>query len=118
MLLKENMKDGVIQYADGVRHFAGNEKMYEKYLKRFSEDAHFADAKKAMADQDLHEVLEQTHALKGIAGTLGMTQLFDAANAVVTAIRQEHPEQVAELMEQLEAAQKTTVEKLSGCLAD
>ncbi len=43
--------------------------------------------KRAMKEERYEDVRGAVHALKGVAGTLGMTELFQAASEVVASIR-------------------------------
>ena len=78
---KEKLKAYGVDYENAVKRFAGNEALYERFLKKRYED-----------------VLEAVHALKGVAGTLGMTELFQAASEVVASIRKN---EISHLQEQM-----------------
>lgn len=51
-----------------------------------------------MKEERYEDVLEAVHALKGVAGTLGMTELFQAASVVVASIRKN---EISHLQEQM-----------------
>ena len=76
---KEKLKAYGVDYENAVKRFAGNEALYEKFLKKLTEDDHLAIGEQAMKEERYEDVLEAVHALKGVAGTLGMTELFQAA---------------------------------------
>ena len=59
------------------------------------------DAGKALKEQNYTEVLEQVHALKGLAGTLGLGGLYDISAEMVCNLRAGHMEPLEEQMEQL-----------------
>lgn len=84
---KDKLAQLGVDYEMAVKRFAGNEKLYEKYLDRFKDDEHLRDADSAMERQDYQEVLEQIHAFKGVFGTLGMDDLYEKSQVVVSAIR-------------------------------
>ena len=79
---KEKLKAYGVDYENAVKRFAGNEALYEKFLKK----------------ERYEDVLEAVHALKGVAGTLGMTELFQAASVVVASIRKN---EISHLQEQM-----------------
>ena len=79
---KEKLKAYGVDYENAVKRFAGNEALYEKFLKKLTEDDHLAIGEQAMKEERYEDVLEAVHALKGVAGTLGMTELFQAASEV------------------------------------
>lgn len=78
-----------IDYENGLRQFAGNSQIYEKYLAQYPQDTHCEDAFAAFRRGDLAEVQKQVHALKGLAGTLGMTRLFECCSVVVKRLKDE-----------------------------
>ena len=90
---KEKLKAYGVDYENAVKRFAGNEALYEKFLKKLTEDDHLA-----MKEERYEDVLEAVHALKGVAGTLGMTELFQAASEVVASIRKN---EISHLQEQM-----------------
>lgn len=87
MLNKEKLLGAGFDYQAAIKRFAGKEALYEKYLYRFDEDNHYEKANKAFQEGDYKTILSEVHTLKGIVGTLGMTSLFNACQAVVVAIR-------------------------------
>jgi len=84
---KEKLKAYGVDYENAVKRFAGNEALYEKFLKKLTEDDHLAIGEQAMKEERYEDVFRAVHALKGVAGTLGMTELFQAASEVVASIR-------------------------------
>ena len=95
---KEKLKAYGVDYENAVKRFAGNEALYEKFLKKLTEDDHLAIGEQAMKEERYEDVLEAVHALKGVAGTLGMTELFQAASEVVASIRKN---EISHLQEQM-----------------
>lgn len=76
-----------IDYDTALARFVGKSDIYEKYLVKFLDDTHVADAKQAFEQENYKEMLEQTHALKGLAGTLGMTELYQVSSDIVNVLR-------------------------------
>lgn len=86
---ERKLQDAGIDYDAALARFVGKREIYEKYLTKFLEDTHVQDALSALEKKDYGEVLEQTHALKGLAGTLGMTELFEVSADIVRNLRNE-----------------------------
>ena len=107
---KEKLKAYGVDYENAVKRFAGNEALYERFLKKLTEDDHLAIGEQAMKEERYEDVLEAVHALKGVAGTLGMTELFQAASEVVASIRKN---EISHLQEQ-KAKVHTEFEKACG----
>ena len=73
--------DGVIDWAAGLERFGGSEEKYRRWLQRFiDERTGVADEAAAMLDAgQAQEAAQLVHALKGVAGMLGLKQVFDVA---------------------------------------
>ena len=95
---KEKLKAYGVDYENAVKRFAGNDALYEKFFKKLTEDEHLAIGEQAMKEERYEDVLEAVHALKGVAGTHGMTELFQAASVVVASIRKN---EISHLQEQM-----------------
>lgn len=100
--MDENMlRAAGIDYDAALARFVGKRAIYEKYLAKFLEDEHARDAALAYEKGDLNEMLEQTHALKGVAGTLGMTRLYEVSSEIVRALRNNETNGLAEKLTKL-----------------
>jgi signal transduction histidine kinase/CheY-like chemotaxis protein/Tfp pilus assembly protein PilF len=66
---------------NGLKRVGGNKKLYLKILNQFSSSNRtFADkVLKAVEAKDQELALRTAHSIKGVAGNLGATELFDAA---------------------------------------
>ena len=103
---REALKEVGVDYTAGVLHFAGKEELYVKYLRKYGEDHHLRDAVAAYEKTDYKEVLDQIHALKGLSGTLGFSQMFQSASAIVTDLRREEYQTIGEQLKQMQLHQK------------
>lgn len=109
---KELLMKANIDYENGKKRFAGNEPLYEKYLLKFKEDTHYEAAKAAFEAGDYETLLKEAHSLKGVAGTLGLQDIFQSCSNIVTALRSENGEQVPQLFATLKQAYEKTMEVL------
>ena len=100
---KEHLISAGIDYENAVSRFAGNEALYEKYLNKLKDDNHYQNAVTALAEGDYATVLKEVHTLKGIVGTLGMTDLFQICAEIVSFLR---AEDTSKLTEQFACLQK------------
>lgn len=55
---KEKLKAYGVDYENAVKRFAGNEALYEKFLKKLTEDDHLAIGEQAMKEERYEDVLE------------------------------------------------------------
>lgn len=112
---KEKLKSYGIDYENAVKRFAGKEALYEKFLNKFTEDNHLEIGEKALLDGNYPDVLEAVHALKGVAGTLGMMDLFYASSAVVSAIRNDDTGNLEDLMKKVREEYDKACEAVNEC---
>ena len=109
---KETLISANIDYENGINRFAGNEALYEKYLLKFKDDPHFEGAKVAFAEGDYEKLLKEAHALKGVAGTLGIVSVYQASADIVSAIRAKEVDKVAQLYQTFVSSYEYIIEIL------
>lgn len=95
-----------IDYDGALTRFMGKREIYERYLLKYLNDDHAQAAKEAFLRSDYKEVLDQTHALKGLSGTLGLTKVFEISSQIVKDLRGGCYDMLGENMELLEDAQQ------------
>ena len=110
---KDALISANVDYEGGKNRFAGNEALYQKYLLKFKEDLHFENAKMAYQSGDYENLLKETHALKGIAGTLGLLDIYHTSAEIVSAIREGNSEQVPALYENLNSFYEKIIKVLN-----
>lgn len=109
---KEILLAANIDYENGKKRFAGNEVLYEKYLLKFKEDAHYEAVKAAFESENYEEMQKTAHTLKGVAGTLGLTDIYQNCADIVAALRSENREQIPQLFHSLQHAYEKTMDIL------
>ena len=106
---KDTLIAANVDYENGIKRFAGNAMLYEKYLLKFKDDVHYEAAKAAYEAGDYETLLKEAHTLKGVAGTLGLTDIYQTCSNIVTALRGERTEQVPQLFHMLQHAYEKTM---------
>lgn len=76
------------------------EELIKKYLKMFLLDDNFSKLGPAVEAADWRAVFEATHALKGLAGNLELTNLFSVSSALCEEVRHGDPTGDAKAMYQ------------------
>lgn len=109
---KDTLIAANVDYENGIKRFAGNAMLYEKYLAKFKDDVHYEAAKAAYEAGDFDTLLKEAHTLKGVAGTLGLTDIYQTCSNIVTALRGERTEQVPQLFHMLQHAYEKTMTAL------
>lgn len=73
---------------DGImERFLSDEALYADCFKEFMLDKNFEALGKAIEIQDYSQAFECAHALKGVAGNLGLLPLYHAIGNIVSALR-------------------------------
>ena len=106
---KDTLIAANVDYENGIKRFAGNAPLYEKYLLKFKDNVHYEAAKAAYEAGDFDTLLKEAHTLKGVAGTLGLTDIYQTCSNIVTALRSERTEQVPQLFRLLQHAYEKTM---------
>lgn len=83
----KTLRDAGINVDEVMERFCGNEGLFLKILKKFNYDKSFSDLKNALASGDMENATAHVHTLKGVAGNLGMTALFDASLSLEMVLR-------------------------------
>ena len=74
-----------------LERLVGDEVLYESCLRMFLEDPSFPELKAALDCGDYSAAFTAAHTIKGVAGNLGLTPVFTAADALVTPLRHGRP---------------------------
>ncbi len=102
-LQKEQLRSAGVDLAGALERFMDNEKLYEIYLRRFTENTNFQDLENALAKEDWRQALEISHNLKGVSGSLGFTELYGLLCSQVSMLRQDDNKSATALMEEVMA---------------
>lgn len=100
-----------------MERFGGNAALYERLALKFLDDAHFAALEQALADGDVDTAVREAHTLKGVAGNLSFTALYEAASKVNAALREGDLAEATALMDPIRNAHAAVVSAL-GSLRD
>ena len=111
---EQELKAAGIDYDAALERFVGNAMLYERFLKKFIDDKHAEDARKAYEKRDYADLLEQVHALKGVAGTLGMGALYETSAELVDVLRNGKQENLEEMLERIEAEHGKMIQVLQN----
>ena len=109
---KETLLAANVDYENAKKRFAGNAALYEKYLLKFKDDVHYEAVNAALDAGDFDTLLQEAHTLKGVAGTLGLIDIYQSCAEIVTALRGEKTEQVPQLVGLLQNAYAKTMNAL------
>lgn len=74
-------------YKTTMARFMGNEALYLKILDKLFQDPNLKKLGDALSRMDMTEAFEAAHTLKGVAGNLGLTPLYEAVCVMVEQLR-------------------------------
>ena len=100
---KQLLEEAGIDVADALTRFMDNEALMLKFLLRFPEDKNFPLLKQAMDSGDAAQAFEAAHTLKGVAGNLAMTELFQQVSLLTEDLREQDLSAARARMPALEA---------------
>ena len=96
---------------DGVKRIMGNEKLYRKllgsYVKSQSVDLEFDSS-------DCTAITERVHAIKGTAGNLSITPVYEAYSEALGLLRNGQPEEARAVLRKVQPVQ----EEILSCIKD
>lgn len=70
-----------------LERFVGDEGLYGECFRMFLDEPSFAALGAALEQSDLSAAFDAAHTLKGVAGNLGLTPLFNDVCAIVEPLR-------------------------------
>ena len=68
-----------IDVEDALARLMGSEALLERLLGKFLDDASFAALEAAIDAHDVQAAIDASHTLKGVAGNLSLTRVYDAS---------------------------------------
>lgn len=112
MSTMENIASYGIDYDDAMDRFGGNVDLYKRLALKYLDDAHFAGCVAAMTVGDYDQAYREAHSLKGVAGNLSFSHLYDVASMICKDLREGEPVSASRLLPDLEAAHQRIREGL------
>lgn len=98
MAMLEELKTLGVDTDGGLERLMGNVSLYERMLGKFVKMMRDTDINPDFDSENYGDVIEKAHVLKGTAGNLSLTPIYEAYQDVVTLLRNEQPEQAREVI--------------------
>lgn len=70
-----------------IERFMGDETLYLKFLNMLPQDTNLRKLGDSLRAENLSDAFEAAHTLKGVAGNLALTPLYQAVSAIVEPLR-------------------------------
>ena len=104
MINREKLQAAGINVEEGIHRMGGQESLYERFLNSFLDNPYYQKMLDAMECKDVEAAFQSAHALKGMAGNMSMTELFEAMVPLVEEFRAKSMVRALELYEPVRIA--------------
>ena len=100
-------------YENVSNRMMGNQKLVEKFVRKFLDDPTYEQIKEAVNKMDYDEILRTTHTMKGIASNLEFTRLQQKSAKAVDMIRAGQREEVLPVISEIEKEYQKVIEQIT-----
>lgn len=98
MNLLDELRELGVNVDEGVRRLGGNAAIYKKMLGTFLKMMGNYTVSPDFDSENYEDVIETAHAIKGAAGNLSVTPIYEAYGEIVNLLRNKQPEQAREIL--------------------
>lgn len=98
MNLLDELKNLGVNVDEGVKRLGGNAAIYKKMLGTFLKMMKNYSFAPDYDNESYNDITEKAHAIKGAAGNLSITPVYDAYTEIVNLLRKEQPEEAREVL--------------------
>lgn len=98
MGLLEELKSLGVDVDGGINRLNGNQSLYERMMYKFVDMMKKSVVPPDFDENDYAEVIEVAHAVKGAAGNLSITPVYEAYGKVVDLLRAQKPGEAKEAL--------------------
>mgnify|MGYP003229613010 FL=1 len=99
-------------YENVSSRMMGNQKLVEKFVRKFLDDPTYGQIKEAVDKMDYDEILRTTYTMKGIASNLEFTHLQQKSAKAVDMIRAGQREEVLPVIGEIEKEYQKVIEQI------
>lgn len=109
MSLFEELKALGVDIDGGLKRLGGNEKLYTRLLGSFLKAIKTYAIQPDFDCNEYTDVIEKAHALKGTAGNLSITPVYESYTEIVNLLRAGNPEEAKVILEKVLPVQEEIV---------
>lgn len=110
MSLFEELKALGVDIDDGLKRLNGNEKLYTRLLGTFIKTFDANIVSPDFDADDCTEAIEKAHAIKGTAGNLSLTPIYESYSEILALLRTGKPEEARELLKKTVPVQEDIIQ--------
>lgn len=112
-LLKEVADEIGMNIDEVLNRFAQNPSLLKKFVKKFPNDKTFQNLSVALKNRDSQEVEVCAHTLKGVAGNLGFSKLYDRCSDLGTVVKEDNDHLLYNAFDDLQEEYEKVLETIS-----
>ncbi len=84
---KKQLEENGVDVDATLKRFMGKDALFMKFIVKFADDENCNGIRVELEKQDIHAAFERAHSLKGVAGNLGITPVYDLAAQISDLLR-------------------------------
>ena len=109
MSLFEELRTLGVDIDDGLKRLNGNEKLYTRLLGTFVKSFNANLVSPDFDANDYTEAIEKAHSIKGTAGNLSLTPIYEAYSNILALLRTEKPEEARAALKEIIPVQEQII---------
>ena len=110
MTLLEELKELGVDTDGGIKRLGGNEALYTRLLGTFVKTIKAQEFQPDFDATNCESAIERAHAIKGTAGNMSITPLFEGYNEILRLLREGEPEQARIKLQEILPIQEKIVQ--------
>lgn len=83
----ERLRQAGVDTDGAINRFMGNDALFLKFMRKLPDTLKLSEMKQALEDGNGEDFYSYVHDLKGVAGNLGLSDIYDAAQAALVEYR-------------------------------
>ncbi len=110
MRLLEELRNLGVNTEEAIERMNGNVPLYERMLVKFADMINKSPVQPDFDCNEYNDIIEAAHAIKGAAGNLSVTPVYEAYTEIVSLLRAGRPEQAKDTLDKIIPVQNKIVE--------
>lgn len=107
-----------INKEEGLLRLGGNEQIFKTLLKKFVSSPYYEELCAHMTNNNLDEAKHNAHTIKGTAGNLSLTALFEIATTLDSAIKNNEESELPSIFEAFKIIYEDTMIEIINYTAE
>jgi len=100
---------------EGLNRFMGNAALYERMLAKLPDMMSKIAINDGFEAEDVNDLIEKTHSIKGVTGNLSLTPLYEAYTKIVDLLRMGNVEEANRIYLEVLPVQEEILARIRNC---